>query len=242
MIRCIAMDDEPLALGQIGAYIKKIPYFELVAECADAYEAMNVVGREHIDAVFADINMPDLNGLDFVRSLSNPPLIVFTTAYSSYAVESYQVEAVDYLLKPFGFDQFLKAADKLKHRYELMQAAHKKEQPDRDADHLYVKTEHRMVRINISQIKYVEGMSEYVRIYIEGEPKPVVALLSMKKVEETLPKQRFMRVHKSYIVNLSRIVSVNKTGISMDADNFIPVGDTFREALFSYIDSHALSK
>ena len=240
MIKCIAIDDEPLALQQLAAYIKKIPYLELVAECQNAIEAKAILDNDTIDAIFVDINMPDLNGMDFVKSLASPPIVVFTTAYSEYAVEGFKAGALNYLLKPFGLEDFKECAQRVKHQYELENAQKGSvSSPDED-DALFLKTEHRVVRIKMSDIKYVEGMSEYLKIYFD-EQKPLVVLLSMKKLEERLP-QHFMRIHRSYIINLRKIQEVNKNRVIMDADTYLPIGDLYREAFNNYINSKFLGK
>ena len=237
MIRVLAIDDEPLALQQLVAYIRKIPFLELVAECQSALEAKELLNRESVDAVFCDINMPDLNGMDFVKSLSVPPLIVFTTAYSEYAVEGFKVDAVDYLLKPFGLDEFRRAANRLKDRLSLPAAA-SNEMPEDDT--IFVKTDYRVVKLAVSDIRYIEGMSEYLKIYLEGQ-KPVITLLSMKKMEEYLPPH-FMRIHRSYIINLKKIQEVNKNRVILDADTYLPIGDNYREAFNNYLNTKFLGK
>ena len=239
MIRVLAIDDEPLALQQLVAYIRKIPFLELVAECQSALEAKELLNRESVDAVFCDINMPDLNGMDFVKSLSVPPLIVFTTAYSEYAVEGFKVDAVDYLLKPFGMDEFMRAANKVKQQYDLTHTAEVSRVDDNDA--IFLKTEHRIVRINVTNIRYIEGMSEYLKIYLK-EGKPLVVLLSMKKMEERLSSTNFMRIHRSYIINLNEIQEVNKNRVILDQDTYLPIGDLYRDQLNRYIESKFLGK
>lgn len=240
MIRCLAIDDEPLALEQLKTYISKVPFLELVAPCHDAYEAMQALDNSLVDVLFIDINMPDLSGLDFVRTLTRPPLIVFTTAYADYAVEGFKVNALHYLLKPFSFDEFLVAANKVRAQYELLQSA----RPEKATDEgfIYVKVEHRMHRISIPAIRYVEGMGEYVRLYVEGEPKPYTALFSMKRMEEVLGGNHFLRVHKSYIVNMATVHAVAKSTIQLDKDTYIPVGDTYRAAVLDYISSRTIGK
>jgi len=240
-IKCIAVDDEPLALRQLEIYIKRIPYFELVASCKSAIEAGEVLKNKDVDAMFVDINMPDLNGMDFVKSLEQAPLVVFTTAYSEYALEGYKVSAVDYLLKPFGQEEFTVSAEKVKKQYELMHAEASVSETDAD-DAIFFKTDYKVVRVLVSEIRYVEGMSEYLKIYLEGEKNPVIVLLSMKKLEMRLPANRFMRVHKSYIVNLQKIKEVSKGHILVDGDSTIPVGDLYKETLQSYIDKKFLGK
>lgn len=241
MIRCIIIDDEPLALKQMENYINKIPYLELVAACQSAIEAKEILEKEKIDAMFCDINLPELNGLDFVKSLDNPPMVVFTTAYSEYAVEGFQLNAVDYLLKPFCCEDMERAAEKLKKRQDALRSLQEVSQIDED-DAIFLKTEYKIVRINISQIHYVEAMSEYLRIYLVDNPRPIIVLLSMKKMEERLPKRSFMRVHRSFIINLKMIREVSKSRIVLGEDIDIPIGDSYRDQFLAYINSKFLSK
>ncbi len=240
-IRVLAIDDEPLALQQLAAYIRKIPYFELVAECQSALEAREVMDREPVDAIFCDINMPDLNGMEFVRQLAVRPVVVFTTAYSEYAIEGYKVDAVDYLLKPFGFNDFQRAAMKVKHQMVDVEAPRPAGRETQEEDSIFIKTDYRMVRISISDIRYVEGMSEYLKLHLDSQPKPIVTLLSMKKMEEFLP-QHFMRIHRSYIVNLDKIIEVNKNRVILDADTYLPIGDNYKEQFQQYLDTRFLGK
>lgn len=239
MIKCLVIDDEPLALQQLASYVEKIPYFTLVAQCHGAVEAREIIDMERVDAIFVDINMPDINGMDFVKQLSAPPIVVFTTAYSEYAVDGYKVDAVDYLLKPFGLDDFKRAATKVKKRYELENNA-AAQQPADDDDSIFLKTEHRVIRANIADIRYVEGMSEYLKIYIEGQ-RPIIMLLSMKKLEERLSSY-FMRIHRSYIVNMKKVSEVSKSRIAIDADTVLPVGDIYKDALMQYLSDRSLGR
>lgn len=240
MIRCLAIDDEPLALEQLAAYIKKISFLELVAPCQSALDARKIMENEVIDVLFCDINMPDLNGMDFVKSLDVPPMVVFTTAYSEYAVEGFKVDAVDYLLKPFGLADFQRAANKVKQRYDLMNTATISTVDEDDA--IFLKTEYKVVRLQIRDILYVEGMSEYLKIHVEGQPKPLIILLSMKKMEERLPVSSFMRIHRSYIINLKKIQEVNKNRVIMDSETYLPIGDLYREKFQDYINTKFLGK
>ena len=251
MIKVLAIDDEPLALQQLAAYIKKVPFLQLMGECQSATEAKEILNRETIDAVFCDINMPDLNGMDFVKSLAAPPLVVFTTAYSEYAVEGFKVNAVDYLLKPFGLDDFRRAANRLQERLATPAAPESvpemHAQADED-DSIFVKTDYKVVKVAISDIRYIEGMSEYVKIYFDSQ-KPITALLSMKKLEEQLPAG-FMRIHRSYIINLQKIQEVNKNRVVIappptvpnEEAVYLPIGDLYRETLNNYISSNFLGK
>lgn len=241
MIRCLAIDDEPLALQQLVTYIEKIPFLELAAQCQSALEARKYLEQETVDAIFCDINMPDLNGMDFVKSLQSPPMVVFTTAYAEYAVEGFKVNAVDYLLKPFGLQDFQRAANRIRERLDTTTRLPQQGGVGGGPDTIFVKTEYRIVKVTIADIRYIEGMSEYLKIYIEGESKPIITLLSMKKITEHLP-DTFMRIHRSYIVNLNKIQEVNKNRIIMDADTYLPIGDLYKEAFQRYLDTKFLGK
>jgi len=249
MIRCLAIDDEPLALQQLVAYINKVSFLELAAQCQSALEARAFLEKETVDAIFCDINMPDLNGMDFVKSLSMPPLIVFTTAYSEYAVEGFRVNAVDYLLKPFGLQEFQRAANRLKER--LVSTSSAPISPAVEDDIIFLKTDYRIVKVSIPEIRYIESMSEYLKVWVEGEPKPIITLLSMKKMEERLSKN-FMRIHRSYIVNLNKIVEVNKNQVVLERsraceasktpDTRLPIGDLYKEAFLTYLNTKLAGK
>lgn len=245
IIKVLAIDDEPLALRQLTTYISKVPFLELVGQCQSALEAREILEKEVIDALFCDINMPDLSGMDFVRQLAAPPLIVFTTAYSEYAVEGYKVNAVDYLLKPFGMNDFLRAAMKVQEQYNLRHqnspAVQQSTPVDQSDGTIFVKTDYRVVRITIADIRYVEGMSEYLKIYLEGQ-KPVITLLSMKKMEDYLPPHQFMRIHRSYIVNLQKIQEVNKNRVILDSETNLPLGDLYKEQFNDYLTKNFLGK
>ena len=233
----MAIDDEPLALQQIVAYIGKVPFLELAAQCQSALEAKAFLEQDAVDAIFCDINMPDLNGMDFVKSLGVPPLIVFTTAYSEYAVEGFRVNAVDYLLKPFGLQDFQRAANRL-----LSLTSHLSSLTSHlENDVVFLKTEYRVVKVSISDIRYVEAMSEYLKVHLESDKKPIITLLSMKKMEERLPDY-FMRIHRSYIVNLKMIQEVNKNRIIMDADTYLPIGDMYKDTFQQYLEAKFLGK
>ena len=242
IIRCLAIDDEPLALQQIVAYINKVPFLELAAQCQSALEARQFLENDTVDAIFCDINMPDLNGMDFIKSLVVPPLVVFTTAYSEYAVEGFRVNAVDYLLKPFGFQDFQRAANRLRERLQHAgsHVGGDLQSPSQD-DSIFLKTDYRVVKVSISDIRYIEGMSEYLKVWLEGEQKPIITLLSMKKMEERLP-DFFMRIHRSYIINLSKIQEVNKNRVILDDDTNLPIGELYKEAFQAYLETRFLGK
>ncbi len=232
-ISCLAIDDEPLAVKKIAGYIQKVPFLELVAECRSASEAMSVLGEKDIQLMFVDINMPDINGMEFVKSLTNKPYIVFTTAYSEYAVDGFQVEAIDYLLKPITFPNFLKAANKVKDLIDL-KAKGQLESVRTTANHLFVKSEYKLIRINLDDIEYIESQHEYIKIQL-GNSKQVMTQLSLSSMEEQLPSDRFMRVHRSFIVNLAKISVIDRNRIVFDGKVYIPVSDQYKERFQEYI-------
>lgn len=236
MIRCLAIDDEPLALKQISGYIEKTPFLELSGSLNSAIKASDFVTNHEVDLIFADIRMPDLSGMDFIKTLRDPPMVVFTTAFSEYAVEGYKVDAIDYLLKPISYSDFLLAANKAQKKFKLQHRA----EVTHDDDYLFVKSEYRVLRINFSDIQYIEGMREYVRIHLLSD-KPVMTLLSMKSLEEQLPEDQFMRVHRSFIVNLKQIKIIERSRIVF-SDKYIPIGEAYKEVFQRFLDEKFLSK
>ncbi len=237
MITCIAIDDEPLALKQICAYINKTPGLELSGEFDSAILALDFLANFKVDLMFVDINMPDLSGMDFVKSLVDAPKVIFTTAYSEYAIDGFKVNAIDYLLKPIGYPDFLKAVEKAKLWFEKDLVS--VEQINTKNDILFIKSEYKILRIKLNEIKYVEGMREYLQIHtVVGAP--VMTLMSMKKLEKFLPKESFMRVHRSFIVNLNQITTIERNRIIFDKNVYIPVSDQYKEKFKNYIDNFFL--
>lgn len=237
MIRCIAIDDEPLALEQIADYIRKTPFLKLLGLCESALLALDLLATTPIDLMYVDISMPDLSGLDFVRSLENPPKIVFVTAYTEHALESYRVDAIDYLLKPVSYSDFLKSANKIKTWFITNQQ--NSTEINSNKDFLFIKSDYKILRINFDDIKYIEGMNEYIRIHLTHS-KPVMTLLSMKSIENQLPPDRFMRVHRSYIISLSKISVIERNHIVFDGKVYIPVSEQYKEKFQDYIDKNFL--
>ncbi len=225
MIKVLAIDDEPLALRQLELYIGKVPYLELIESCRSANAAKPHLDKA--DAIFIDINMPDLNGMDFVKALENPPMVVFTTAYSEYAVEGFRVNAAGYLLKPFSFEEFRRTAERLQQRLEekkaVMAAA-------RMTDHIFFKTDYKNVRVDFKDIVWIESMSEYIKIHLEGQV-PLIILYSLRKLEEQLPPDRFCRVHRSYIVSLSHVREAGSNSLTLTDGKTVPVSDSYRQSL-----------
>ncbi len=240
-MNCLAVDDESLALDLLEDNIRKVPFLNLVARCRNAFEAMEHLRREPIHLIFLDIQMPGLTGVQFLQSLGpNPPMVIFVTAYEQYALEGFNLDVVDYLLKPVSFERFLKAVTKAHELHHLrLEARH--EAPNLTApelpavappgDFLFVNADYSLVKIRLSDITYVEGLKDYVKIYQEGQTRPVITRLTMKALEEKLPTARFLRVHKSYIVSLDKIESVRNLRIKMGAAQ-IPVSEHYSEAFF----------
>lgn len=224
MIKVLAIEDEPLALRQMESYIERIPFLELVNSCHCAAEAVPFLLE--VDAIFTDIDMPGLNGMDFVKSLENPPLVVFTTAYSEYAVEGFRIDAAGYLLKPFSFDEFLKTAEKLRQRITEIKAL---QETTKAQEYILFKADYRTLKIKLSDIVYIESMSEYIKIHMGEGTAPVVVLYSLKRLSDELPEGSFCRVHRSYIVSLKHIAKAGGGRITLTDGTEIPVGDTYRQ-------------
>ena len=231
MIRVLAIDDEPLALRQLEMYIGKVPFLTLVAACNSAEAAKSYLNSA--DAVFLDINMPDLSGMDFIKSLPNPPAVVFTTAYSEYAVEGFRVNAVDYLLKPFSLKEFTASCEKLREHLEMKAALEA-----RNSDpFLHFKADYHTVNVDTRKIVYVEGWSEYIKIHLRDSDAPVVVLYSLKNLIEQLPADRFMRIHRSYIIALAHIAEASRSNVRLDNGVTLPVGESYRPDFGAYLDS-----
>jgi DNA-binding LytR/AlgR family response regulator len=236
-IKCLAIDDEPLALSKIAGYVSRTPFLELAGVCRSGYEAIELIAITKVDLMFVDINMPDINGLDFVKTLHAKPQIIFTTAFSEYAIEGFKLDALDYLLKPIGYNEFLKAANKARSFFESAVSESKTE--TFPGEFIFVKSDSRNTRISVNDITYIEGMREYVRIHLVSG-KTLMPLLSLRSLEEQLPSDRFMRVHRSYIVNLKQIVSVEHNRIVFDSKTYIPISDQYKETFHNYLSSHSL--
>lgn len=232
-IKCLAVDDEPLALKQISSYIDNTPFLENAALCQSAFEAMEYLSKHEVDLMFVDINMPDINGMEFVKSLTNRPQVIFTTAYSEYAMEGFQVDAIDYILKPVSYSVFLKSVTKAKTWFELN---HKQaETIQTSQEYLFVKSEYKLVKILLSDIKYIESANEYIQIHLNNE-SPVTTLIRLKTMEEQLPRDKFMRVHRSFIVNLDKVKVIDRNRIVFDEKVFIPIGEQYKENFQAFID------
>ena len=231
-ISCIAIDDEPLALKQIAGYITNTPFLTLIGSCKSAFEAMKVISSQKVDLMFVDIQMPDLSGIDFVKAWGEEQKIIFTTAFEQYALEGFKVDALGYLLKPFGYEEFLKAAKKAKNHFELLGKTIQK--PDSDDAYLFVKSEYKLRKVYLKDIIYIESDREYIKIVVKDE-NPILSLQSMKLFEERLSSGHFMRVHRSFIVNLDYINVVERGRIVLDKI-YIPISEQYKENFQKFLD------
>jgi DNA-binding LytR/AlgR family response regulator len=228
-MRCIIIDDEPLALELLADNIKQVPRLQLVASCRSAAQAMQVLHAEPIDLVFCDIQMPGISGLQFVKSLAQKPMVIFITAYHEFAVDGFELDVVDYLLKPVPLERFLKACNKALHLYDI-QNKPVVVAPEPNRDHLFVYADYNLIRINHGEITYIEGLKDYVKLHRNGIAKPVLSRITIKALEEQLPAHQFFRTHKSYIVNLGYVQSVRKGRIKLE-DAEVPYTDNYREVI-----------
>jgi two-component system, LytTR family, response regulator len=232
MIRCVAIDDEPLALNVIRQYTSDIPSLDLLGTYTDAIIAREYLKTHHVDLLFLDIQMPDINGIRLFESLSVKPIVIFTTAFSEFAVKGFDLAAIDYLVKPFSFDRFLLAIERV---------IKKLEPPIQPADHkeefIVVKSEHHLVNIPCQEIGYIEGLDDYVKIHLRNDSRPVLSLITLKGILEKLPRDRFLRVHRSYIVPVHLIRSIHNRQVSLGFID-IPIGDTYLKAVQSWLLQH----
>ena len=241
MIKCLAIDDEPLALKQLESYIKKTPFLQMEASLHSASEAKTFLSENSVDVIFTDINMPDCSGMQFVKELENPPLIVFSTAYEEYAVESFRMDATDYLLKPYSYQDFLKTALKVKQYHEWKSAGAERAGEESTDEYFFVRADNQSVKIFPQTILYVEAMSEYIRLHFKNA-KPVMTFMSIKLMMETLPNDRFMRIHRSYIIALDSIQSFRRSEVVLNDGTVLPVSATYKEDLQKYIENKTIGR
>jgi two-component system, LytTR family, response regulator LytT len=237
MINAIAVDDEPLALQLVASYIEKTPGLILSGKFDNPLDAMDFLSREVVDLIFIDIQMPDLSGLEFTRLLARGPKVIFTTAYDKYAIEGFKLDVVDYLLKPFSYEEFLKAVQKVRKLIKLEKGV--PDQIDSNNEFLFLKSDYKIKRINFNNILYIEGLKDYVKVYTQSSPKPVMSLTTMKLLESKLPESKFMRVHRSFIVNLEKIDTIERSRIIF-GKTYIPVSDQYKEKFQEFLDKNFL--
>ena len=237
MIKCIIVDDKPLAIDVLKHHIEKVPFLELVFATTNPLEGLDKIIAGGIDLVFLDIQMPELTGLQFIKIIKDRCLVIFTTAYAEYALEGFDNNAVDYLLKPISFERFYKAVEKAQFLLSALRESENEQTKPvsrKEITHIFVKTEYKLVRVNIADIVYVEGMQNYVTIYTANEK--IITLQTMKKTEEQLPSSQFVRIHKSFIVAINKINSIERNRIQI-ADQNIPLGETYRDTFYDVINT-----
>lgn len=232
-LKCLAVDDEPFALKQIVSYIEQTPFLELIGNCENAFEALEVIKKESVDLLFLDINMPEMSGMELAQSLDTQTMVVFTTAYEEFALDSYKVEAIDYLLKPISREDFMRAVKKVVDRKKPVSSVNEK------SDEFFVKSEGKIIRVSLEEISYIESMSEYVRIHFENGTN-LMTLMSIKNLDSTLPQKDFMRVHRSYIVNLNKVQTIERNRIVFNKETYIPVSDQYKDAFKKFVEKRFL--
>ncbi len=236
-LKTIAIDDEPLAVALLTDYINKTPFLELSGTFDNPLDAIEFLHQETVDLILVDIQMPDLNGVEFVRTLESAPKVIFTTAYAQYALEGFKLNATDYLLKPFGYEDFLKAVQKALKKIEIEHAA--ATSVEANNQFLFLKSEYKIRPINFNDILYIEGLKDYIKVFIKGEAKPILSLSSVKAIESKLPEAQFMRVHRSFIVNLDQIEVIDRSRIVFGKE-YIPVSDQYKEKFQEFLDKNFL--
>lgn len=228
-MKCIAIDDEPLALDLLEDNISMVPYLQLTGKCNNAFEAMEILRQQPIDLIFLDIQMPGLTGLQFLESLPNKPLVILITAYEKYALQGFNLAVTDYLVKPVSLERFIKACNKAQELF-LLKAGGKTAREE--ADFFFVNVDYSLLKVVYADIRWIEGLKDYVKIHLNSSPKPVITRMSIKGLEEQLPGSRFVRVHKSYIVSIAAITTIRKNSVFLDTLE-LPVGDTYRDAVYA---------
>ena len=241
IIKCAIVDDEPLAVELLASYVKKIPFLELCGKYSNATDALHGIGEEPVDLLFLDIQMPELNGLELSKMVPENTRIVFTTAFNQYAVDGFRVNALDYLLKPISYADFLEASNKALQWFQLVQQNEQQAQtaapaPEEEQRSIFVKSEYKLLQIDLDDIRYIEGLKDYVKIYTEQSQHPILSLMNMKAIEQMLPASRFIRVHRSFIVQKSKIREIERNRIVF-GDVYIPIGDSYKQAFQDFINN-----
>lgn len=238
-ISCIIVDDEPMALNLVESYVEKTPFLILKKKCDNAIDAMEFIKENPIDLLFLDIQMPDLNGIEFSKMLPKESRVIFTTAFNEYALEGFKVEALDYLLKPFDYAEFLTAVNKANKWFSLVKGA-KKAVISEEKAFLFVKSEYKQVRIKLADVLYFEGLKDYIKIWLKDNPKPILTLMSLKSLQEELPETQFMRVHRSFIVSLKNIEIIERSQIIINKQR-ITVSEQYKPKFLDFINHNSLN-
>jgi DNA-binding LytR/AlgR family response regulator len=238
MTNTIAIDDEPLALQLVAGYIEKTPGLNLMGKFDNPLDAFDYMVNSQVDLIFVDIQMPDLTGIEFTRAISKGPKVIFTTAFEKYALEGFKLDVVDYLLKPFSYEEFFRAVQKALRLIRLENKIVVTE-IETNQEFLFLKSEYKIRRINYNEILYIEGLKDYVKVYLKNDPKPILSLTSLKLLESKLPESKFMRVHRSFIVNLERIDTIERSRIIFGKE-YIPVSDQYKEKFQEFLNKNFL--
>lgn len=238
-ISCVVVDDEPMALNLVESYVEKTPFLDFKKKCSSAIEAMEYIKSNPVDLLFLDIQMPDLTGIEFSKMLPKETRVIFTTAFDHYALEGFKVEALDYLLKPFDYAEFLAAANKANTWFELVKGKRQSILSE-EKEFLFVKSEYKQLRIKLADVLYFEGLKDYIKIWVKDKPKPILTLMSLKSLEEELPATQFMRVHRSFIVALNNIDVVERSQIIIN-EQHITVSEHYKPKFLEFINNNSLS-
>lgn len=234
-IRCVIVDDEPLALQLMEKYASKVPFIEVINSFTNPKEAQEFIEKENVDLLFLDIHMPDVNGIDLLKGINKNTMAVFCTAYADFALKGYELQVIDYLLKPFSFERFMKAVFKAQEQFTLKNGHAKKSTHEPEAEFIFVKSEYSLVKINVTDIILLEGLKDYIKIFMVNNPKPILTLQSLRALEEKLPSNSFCRIHKSFIINLKYLQSVQKNSAHIN-NREIPIGNQFKDTFISIIE------
>jgi len=237
-LTCWIIDDEPLAIELLESYVAKTSFLKLTGSYSSAIQAMQDITKQSVDIIFLDIQMPEISGMEFAQFIEADTRIIFTTAFSEYALEGYRVDALDYLLKPISYTNFLVATKKALKWFEMKESASDKDSSskhEQEEEQMFVKADHKLIRVLFKDILYIEGWKDYVKIHLKDKPHPILSLMSMKGLEETLPSTKFIRIHRSYIIQKNKIDSISKNRVKI-GDKDLPIGDSYKEEFNRMID------
>lgn len=237
-ITCLIVDDEPMALRLMEDYVAKIPFLELKGKCSNAFQALEKIHEEKIDVLFLDIQMPELNGIELSRTITKDTRIIFTTAFDQYALEGFKVEALDYLLKPYNFEEFYNAALKAKEWFDLVSHARTSDSKE-GVEYIFIRSDYKQLKIMLNDILYIEGLKDYVKIWLANEDRPILTHSSLKKLEEELPGNKFMRVHRSFIIALDKIEAIERSQAIINKQ-YIPIADQFKQKFQEFVGRNSL--
>lgn len=236
ILNCIIIDDEPLAVDLMTSYVQRTPFLNLIGAYHSSVDAIRMIRENEVNLIFLDIQMSELSGLEFAQILPRDTKIIFTTAYSQYAIEGYKVNALDYLLKPISYDNFIKSANKALDWFQQVNSS-----PNKKLDcFAFIKSEYKLIQVHFDDILYIEGVKDYIKIYLDGNKKPIMSLMNMKTLEEALPKPEFIRTHRSFIVHMTKVQLIDRFRFVFD-DQYIPVSESYKPIVQQYLDAHMLA-